>query len=41
MLINFQAFLAAVPGNEADLTVRQTMRGKQSEHLMPKEVWVD
>ena len=41
MLIDFQAFLAAVPGNELDLTVGQATRGKESEDLMPKEVWVD
>ena len=35
------SFLAAVPGNQLDLTVGQATRARQSEHLMPKEGWVN
>ena len=35
------SFLAAVPGNQLDLTFGQATRARQSEHLMPKEGWVN
>jgi hypothetical protein len=39
IIILLASFLAAVPGNQLDLTFGQATRARQSEHLMPKEGW--